>query len=382
MNERQVFQVIQRHGPASRAELTRATGISAPTVSKAVASLLESGLLEEEDAPAPLRGRPAKQLRLASKASQVLALVIDAEKCCLAAAGLHGELDEQRVHRFATPDTYEALIETAVEQAQAFANKRGLRTLGMGISLPGLLDYRDRRSVLSPNLPLTNNHTIGPDLEDRLGMECIVLQESHSLCLAEQYYGNAQGLDNFGIVDIGAGIGLGLMTGGRLLTGACGLAGEIGHITVEPEGLPCGCGNRGCLETVSSISAVSKALSKQLGRTLTNEEAVAAVIEGAIDTREIVAKMNLYLGIGIGVLLNVMNPSTLFIHSPLHAADRKLFDAMVEQIRLHSLGPNFVQANIKIAQGTKKQGAIAGILRHLTNTLVPELAAASMRSEQ
>ncbi len=106
MNERQVLSVIQARGPSSRAEVVRHSGISAPTVSKAVASLLRSGLLEEEaeaDAPELGRGRPTKRLRLASEASQVLGVVLDAGHCWAVAAGLDGELRPDRMRKVATP---------------------------------------------------------------------------------------------------------------------------------------------------------------------------------------------------------------------------------------------------------------------------------------
>lgn len=109
MNERQVLRAIQQNGPMSRAEVARHAGISAPTASKAVELLLRSGWLEEGEAPELVRGRPARKVRLPERMSQVLGLVIDADRCHVVAAGLDGSLREEHAS-FVTPGSYAELI--------------------------------------------------------------------------------------------------------------------------------------------------------------------------------------------------------------------------------------------------------------------------------
>ena len=277
INERQVLRALQAQGPLSRAEVARHSGISAPTASKAVESLLRSGLLEEGDAPEPARGRPGKKLQLASSRVQVLGLVIDAEQCRVVCAGLDGKLHDGCIESFSTPATYDALIKTSVHYAKRLMQRTDVATLGMAISIPGLLDSRQNRSLLSPNVPITNQHAPGEALSGHLGIECILVQESHALCLAERHFGAARGLDNFAMLDVSTGIGLGVMSGGRLLTGHSGLAGELGHVTVQMDGRPCGCGNRGCLETVASDAALAWLVGQKLGRKITVEETIALI---------------------------------------------------------------------------------------------------------
>src|SRR5882724_1472876 len=111
LNERQVLRVIQTRGPLSRAEVARESGLSAPTVSKAVASLLKAGLLEEADAAELARGRPAPRLRLATASAQVLGIAIDAGHCDVVSAGLDGELHAD-LQTVPTPPTYPELLDT------------------------------------------------------------------------------------------------------------------------------------------------------------------------------------------------------------------------------------------------------------------------------
>lgn len=166
INERAVLRLLQSSGPCSRAEMTRRMGATAPTVSKAVASLLSSGLLEEFDAAESSRGRPARRLRLATATAQVLGLVIDAGTCQIVPAGLDGQLHSTNEIRFQTPNSYEQLLTTVCEYVTALSDRDGVRTLGLGISMPGLIDSREQRGLLSPNLPITNGHSPGIDLAE------------------------------------------------------------------------------------------------------------------------------------------------------------------------------------------------------------------------
>ena len=373
INERQVLRAIQAQGPMSRAEVARHSGISAPTASKAVESLLRAGLLEETDAVEASRGRPAKKLRLASLTAQVLGLVIDADQCRVAVAGLDGQLHDDRMQHFPTPDSYEALIESAALVAADIIQRPGVTTLGLGISMAGLIDYREQRGVLSPNVPITDGRSPSLDLEARLSIPCVLVQESHGLCLAERYYGDARGMDDFAMLDVENGVGLGVMSGGRLLTGHSGLAGEIGHITVDADGRRCGCGNIGCLETVACDAALAWAVSQRMGRKLTAKEAIELIRTSELDFNAEVQRTCRYLAVGVAAVINLFNPSTLFVHGKLFTAAPGLFECVLEETRQRALPPSFADCRIVQARGSKRQGAVAAIIEHLTESVVPGL---------
>jgi N-acetylglucosamine repressor len=375
LNERQVFRVIQAHGPLSRAQVARRSGLSAPTVSKAVASLAAAGLLEEVPAPGPARGRPAPLLRLASERAQVLGVVIDAGTCKVVAAGLDGVIHPDSDPTVTTPPTYAELLDAIADRCRKLTAKPGVATLGLGVSLPGLTDSRQGRGVLSPNVPITDGHRPAADLGERLGLPCVVLQESHALCLAERHYGLAVGLDDFAMLDVSTGVGLGVMSGGRLLTGHSGLAGEIGHITaVADGGRQCGCGNRGCLETVASDTALAWRVSRRLGRELTVDDVVELAKSGRAPIAKELQETARYVGVAVAAVVNLFNPSTVFVHSRAFEADAGLFDRIVEQARGRALPPSFADCRVVRAKGNKRQGAVAGIVQHLTNAVAPGLS--------
>jgi N-acetylglucosamine repressor len=372
INERKVLRTIQARGPMSRADVARHAGVTPPTASKAVESLLRASLLEEEDVPEVTLGRPARRLRLASQTTQVLGLVIDAGQCRVLATGLDGKPRPDRTFPFSTPDTYEQLIAEAASCASRLMQRPGVATHGLGISMPGLIDQRQHRGLLSPNVPITNGRSPDRDLEAQLGIECIMVQEEHALCLAERTFGAARGLDDFAMLDISTGVGLGVMSGGRLLTGHSGLAGEIGHITVDIDGQRCGCGNHGCLETVASDSALARAISLRLGQRVTIEQVIELTQRGEISPAAELNTLCRYLAVGLAAVINLFNPSSLFIHGALFALDSDLLARLSAETQRRALPPSFADCRIVQARGSKRQGAIAAIIEHLFESVVPE----------
>lgn len=376
MNERSVMRVLQQHGPCSRADMTRRLGVTAPTISKAVSSLLRGRMLEEFDSKQDGVGRPARQLRLATETAQVIGLVIDAQHCHLVSAGLDGQLHHGSLCGFETPKTYRSLISKVVKSFAQVSNGRSVETLGLGISMPGLIDYRQQQGLLSPNVPITNGQSLARDLTEKLGIGCVMLQESHSLCLAQHHYGdteggNSRGLDNFVMLDIGAGLGMGVMAGGRVLTGHSGLAGELGHLPRIPDGRACGCGKRGCLETVSCDSALAWLVSLRIGRSVGIDEIVQLAQSGELSVEDEIGQVLPHLSFAISAVISLYNPSKIFVCGRMFDLDDNLFDRLLAATAADTLAPAFADCEIVRASVSKSQGAVAGIIEYLTDSLVP-----------
>jgi N-acetylglucosamine repressor len=168
------------------------------------------------------------------------------------------------------------------------------------------------------------------------------------------------------------------MSAGRLLKGHSGLAGEIGHIPVVEGGRPCGCGGRGCLETVASDSSFAWRVSQKLGRKVSIDDALE---RARSDPGALAGEMEdtcRYLALGVAAVLNLFNPSTLFIHGRIFEADESLFDQLVELVGRRALPPSFADCRIVQARGSKRQGAVAGIIQHLTSAIGPALEGKSL----
>ena len=368
MTKRRVVDVLRARGPSSRAEIVRETGISAPTISKAVGSLLEAGLLEESDSPSTTTvGRPGRPLMLATKTSHVIGVVLDADRIRTVTAGLDGALHDKTVDERATPESYAELLDAVVDMLTPVLTSE-INVQGIGISTPGLTDQVRQEVVLSPNLPCTNGRSPSTDLQARLGVPCWLVRETHALCLAERMQGRARALDDFVMLDGGAGLGIGVVQRGELLHGHRGLAGELGHVTVEPDGIRCGCGNVGCLETRATDHALLRDASRTLGRALDPRELIEILTTPSAERDAIagdVDRVTTWLAVAIAAAINLFNPRAVFVHARWPRARADLFDAVRERALERALLPTATHCPIQFASATKLHGAVAGGLQRL-----------------
>jgi predicted NBD/HSP70 family sugar kinase len=372
MNERLVLRLIQNRGPLTRSEMSKSIGITFPTVAKAVSSLLDLNLLEEIDEASPGPGRPAKRLRLACESSQVIGVTLSGSECSVAAAGLNGIIDEDSSLSFPTPTTYDSLLVSIVSSIkQLMSSER--TTLGVGVSVPAIIDYQEQRAVLSANLPLINGKSIGRDLQALLGLECVIVHDSHALSLSERLHGKAKGVSNFAMLDLCTGIGLGLMVDGRFLTGDSGFAGELGHISIVPDGDMCHCGNRGCLETVASEWSLKARVSLLTKRPVEINEILDMAQSGNKQVHMELEKMCDYLAIGVAHVVNIVNPGTFYICGRIFEAYPELLESLVKKTKQHAIGPSFSACDFVHASGGLLDGTVTCVINYLTDSLVPNL---------
>ena len=373
INERLVLEVIRRGGPSSRASVARASGLTAPTVSKVVESLLSRGLVEEFDQVKSAVGRPSKLVQMATSSSAVIGVVIDADTCCVTMTGLDGRVTEERTLRFPTPDDYTVLIDRLEERCRTLLSRISAVPRGVGVSVPGLVNERLRQVVFSPNLHILDHKNPARDLEERLGIECLLVHELQALCLGERTYGGAHGLENFAILDVTQGLGLGVVVGGTVLAGNSGMAGEIGHITVDPNGMRCGCGNRGCLETLATDAALVRLVRERVEKPLSVAEVAVLLDERTADFQQDIHMVAEYLAIAIAVVIKTFNPTSVFVHGRLLVERKERFDLVLERVRQRTLTPLLAECTIIPTRSSKRQGAIAGIMHWLTEARTPAL---------
>lgn len=378
INERRILEAIQRGGPSSRATLARQSGLTPPTVSKVVESLLTRGLVEERDQDRrdldrPPLGRPHKLVTMATTSAVVLGVVIDAGSSCVTETGLDGRVTEEKTLRFPTPDTYEHLLEKIEDCCRTLLSRTAATARGIGVSVPGLVSERLKQVVLCPNLRLLDERNPARDLEQRLGIECLLMHELQALCLGERMYGGGRDLDNFAMLDVTQGLGLGVVVGGMILAGQSGMAAEIGHITADPSGIRCGCGNRGCLETLATDASLVRMIGHKLGQHLSFSAAATLLEERAADFQEEIRTVTEYLAIAIATVINTFNPTTVFVHGNLLVEERERFDLVLDRVRERSLGPLLAECSIIPTRSSKRQGAIAGIMHWLTGGRTPGL---------
>ncbi len=371
INMRRFLDELRRSGPSTRADLARATGVSSPTASRVVSDLLETGLVEEIELSFKQRGRPGRLYRLAAKSQYIAGVCVNVAECEIFWAGLDGIIEKETFTKFPTPGSYDELIDEIVERFQKVEALREGRCYGLGLSVPGLLE-ESGRVAFSPNMHILDKRNIGPDLEDRLNVSVVCLHEVHALSLAELMLGEADGLSNFAVVDLTEGLGMGVFLGGKFMQGTNGFAGELGHITVDPEGRPCGCGNRGCLETVATDRALLRSLAERTGRELTMDEALAMVQSG--EAKPEFEQFISYLGIAVAAVINLFNPQAVILYGRIFECREIVIGALEKEVAARSLQPAAEDCRLIVAHADKASGTLGALLDSLFSRVGPVLA--------
>jgi N-acetylglucosamine repressor len=372
INESLVLRAIRQHGPSTRGELSQHMGVTFPTVAKAVGSLIDARLLEEFDDAMTGPGRPAKRLRLSKEKSQVVGVTVDVQQCEVAAAGFDGVLREGTRQPFSTPRSYEALLNAIAERVESL-NSEHMPILCVGISVVGLVDYRRQEIRLAASLPFLDGKSLGQDLSQRLGAECVLVHDAHSLCLAEYIYGEARDLDSFAVLDMCTGIGMGVMINHMFLTGHSGFAGEMGHIPIVPNGRKCRCGRRGCLETVASEWALVERVSERLDRSVTFDEVMSLALGGDKLVRSELNRLCKYLALALAHVVNLFDPQCVFVNGRLFDELPWLCDHLVSRAQQLALEPAFEDCRFLPTSGSHMLGAVATAISAVTSSRVHEL---------
>src|SRR5580698_8416182 len=167
----------------------------------------------------------------------------------------------------------DVVIDDMVQSIEALRARLGEHNLrGVGIGLPGFILIDKGIIVGSANMPEFENYPVRDEIEKQLGAKVILENDANAAALGEKWMGAGRDVNDLILLTLGTGIGGGIIVGGRVLRGSLGMAGEIGHTTISPNGYPCGCGNTGCVEKYASATAVSAmARLMNLGHDLSSE---------------------------------------------------------------------------------------------------------------
>jgi len=248
----------------------------------------------------------------------------------------------------------DAVIEDIVRSIRSLRDEFGATGFhGVGVAVPGFIEMEKGLIVGSNNLPAFEGFPVRDDISQKLGTAVVLENDANAAALGEKWMGAGREVNDLVLLTLGTGIGGGIVSGGRVLHGAVGMAGELGHITVSPFGNPCGCGNTGCLEKHASATAVvSMARLLQLGEDLTSED-VYKIAKGdgdeAAKARHIFEIMGQSLGIALANLVNTFNfPLYLLSGGMLPAWD--LFSpVMLAEVRRRSFTFRNTRTRIEMA---------------------------------
>jgi len=226
-----------------------------------------------------------------------------------AAVNRSGELLEKIAGTTDLHEGRDAVIGDMVDSILALKQRCGSGTLaGVGIGVPGFIDMERGIIANSNNLPEFSGFPVRDEIERRLGTPIFLENDANAAALGEKWAGAGRAVDDLILLTLGTGIGGGIVSGGKILHGFVGMAGEIGHITVNPTGNPCGCGNFGCLEKHTSATAIT-AMARliQLGDDLTAKQVYEMAAAGEPRAKQIFTTVGEYLGIALATMINLFN---------------------------------------------------------------------------
>ncbi len=230
------------------------------------------------------------------------------------------------------------VVDDMAQSVEKLREKFGRDDLvGIGAGVPGNIDMAKGVIVGWGNMPIFNGYAMRDELSKRLGTKVILENDANAAALGEQWMGAGRGVDDLVLLTLGTGIGGGIIVDGRILHGQIGMAGEVGHITISPNGNPCGCGNRGCLEKHASATAVSAmARLLGLGHDLTSQQVYDLAVHGNDRAKEIFKVMGEALGIALAGLINIFNFPLFLLGGGVVAAWDFFAPAMLAEVERRS----------------------------------------------
>ena len=345
-NRQRVVGVLRERGRLSQAEIARVTGLSRTTVHSLVAELKGWAMVQEVDAVQPdaRGGRPAIQLVLRDASQAVLGIDFGHSHVQVAIADMARNVRaERRCDLDVNHHAIEALDTSARLAAETLAESGFDRSslVGAGIGIPGPVDREHGTAGSATILPGWVGLRIASEMQRRLGIPVEIENDANLGALAELTWGAGRDCSNFAYVKAATGIGAGLVIDGRLLRGASGTAGEIGHTTLDEEGALCYCGNRGCLETVASgpsiIRLVANGSDGADGSALTLEHVIELVVDGDVRARRAVSDAGREIGVAVAGLCNLINPERVIVGGMLSRAGEVLLQPLRESLRRHAV---------------------------------------------
>jgi glucokinase len=247
----------------------------------------------------------------------------------------------------------------------------------VGIGIPGLVNRKTNRIEVMPNLPNLSDRNILAELSQATGLPIMLDNDANAAAYAELQVGAARSRRDVFFVTLGTGIGSGLIINGQIFRGAAGFAGEFGHMTIDPEGIECGCGNIGCLETIASGPNIVRRTRERLyrdrtsslsrlalprDREFTAEDIARAAREGDEMAQVMMERTGMFLGIALAAVINLLNVEMVVMGGGVMEAGDLILKPTVKETRRRAFPPSFNSSEIVIAELGPQAGVIGAAL--------------------
>jgi predicted NBD/HSP70 family sugar kinase len=357
-----VLEYVWHQREVSRADIARSLGLSRSTVSEIAASLLETGLVREgRDGPSSGGRRPVL-LQFRDDAASILGIDMGASHVSVAVTDLRGRVEgwATRPHPVRTdPGGTRLLMVDLCEKVLEKVPGGRDKLMGIGIAVPSPVDPRRPFSMPDAVMPAWRGRTGFEELANRYKVPVFVDNDANLGALAEHWWGGARGMEDFTYIKLATGVGSGLMIRGEIYRGATSVAGEVGHVSIDPKGTPCICGNRGCLSTFISSSALLTRASRLLPEYPESELAGIALNLTALEDAAladdplallIFEEAARHLGDAVAGILNLLNPAAVILGGSITRIGDRLVRPLRERVLRRTLVQSLAASEIRVTE--------------------------------
>jgi len=308
---RSVLVDLLVHGPASRADLARRSGLSPASLTRITRSFVDAGLVSESETTSTKRtGRPSQPMDVNVDQAHLVGIKLSAGQLNLVTTDLRAKLLTERTVPLPATDP-RSVVATIAEVVDA-EHATDPSICAVGVSLAGPVSPRSEIVHTSPFLEWSDVPLVAM-IRERTGLPAVVENDVRALTAAEHWFGAAAGCSDFVLVTIGVGVGCGIVVDDRLVDGGNGGSGQVGHLPVTEWGPLCERGHRGCVRSYLSSTSISGQVSAAVGRTVDYEEVLAMAGDAQPVARRVVEEAGRALGTVIGTVATVTAPAKVIV---------------------------------------------------------------------
>lgn len=365
LNTWAVTSLLYNEGAKARTEIAKHTNLTRPTISNITAKLISAGLIEEVGVGESTGGRKPTLLDINEGFGYVMAVKIESRRIITGLYDLRTNKiagNRTAYPKHPDPDKVLGYIE---EDFVTYSELNEIVGLGIGVS--GLIS-NSGEIIYSPILEW-KDLPIKEDLESELSLTVTVDNDVNSLTLAESWLGAGKDFQDIICVTVGEGVGAGLMINGGLYRGSLGGAGEIGHITLDPDGPLCRCGENGCLEALASDYYLEQEMERRSLTPSTTENLARMAGNGEEEAIDVFQKMGYHLGIGVKNLVNTLNPEAVVLGGERISEADYFMPKMEEEVLNHSFPQEARELKIVKAELGKEGWLIGAAILAIRNFL-------------
>ncbi|WP_416148498.1 ROK family transcriptional regulator [Salipaludibacillus sp. HK11] len=378
LNRALILNTIRSNGAISRSDIAKKTKLTPPTVTNIVSELIKAQLVLESRSGISNGGRRPILLTIDSDSRYIIGVDVGVRKVRLALTNLNADISMRKIESMPSQEhldekSFIDFLQEIIGNFLGEVTDEKSKLIGIGVAMHGIVDHDTGISVHAPTLKL-ENVPVKQVLEDAFHLPVRVENDAKALALGEKWFGAGKESDHFVCLNVGEGIGGGIILNDELFHGNDSLAGEIGHTVIDSDGPECSCGNKGCFQTLASGYALKERTKEQIKQgvetsltdkigtdmdLLDGQQIFESALEGDPLAKRVLHETGEYLGVGILNIIHFLNPSMIIIGGGVSKADLFIMKPVIDSIQVRALSERAKKTKIVVSE-LGEEGSLIG----------------------